>query len=96
MTAFQKYAQLPIDAYSSQATGQFLLDGCRRDGCGIQPAGLWVATFGPSKVAKIKADAGVNPTSALGVHIGSAIPMAWQHQLLRPNVANDTYGRIAA
>lgn len=64
-------------------------------GDGIEPVRLGGTTC-PSKVAKIKADAGVSPMPGLGEQVALAIPTNWRNQFFCLIAANDFYERTAA
>ncbi len=63
----------------SQTKGQLLLAGHQINGDGIEPDDPEAITFGPSKVAKIKADAGINPIAGLGVQVTPKIHALIEH-----------------
>ena len=65
-------------------------------GDGIKPVGLGGTTLGPSKVAKIKADAGVSRRSRRGEQVAPDIPTNWRNQFFCLIAANDFYERTAA
>lgn len=70
-----------------------ITDHSREDG--IKPVGLGGTTC-PSKVAKIKADAGVSRRSRPGMQVAPAIPTNWRNQFLCLIAANDFHERTAA
>lgn len=86
--------KLYLAAKQSDSAWANATDHSREDG--IKSVGLGGTTFGPSKVAKIKADAGVSWRSRPGKQVAPAIPTNWRNQFLCLIAANDFHERTAA
>ena len=85
-----------VRAFMARACDDETVDMAALDGDDIEPDGFKAAAFVPSKVSKIKADAGAGLIAAMRLRTCSPTPSPSQPPFLGCKAVNDTHWRAAA